>query len=244
MTEINEACVICFDTQAVRCSTLDCCTHPMCMECAMAIATSKGGAKCPICRRGFKTVTPYDGRCSVDIQERTLYRRVGNSDALVAYLVMSDTQMKIASRIKFGAGPDGNGGTSLQFYVPQILREMTSLNGWSMVVSNADDGPLGMVMTRSLARAYWYDKDKCRQEIEDAEKELLNMFSTRDVPNFFLKAVVSKAFTQMVIHGKYSMKMYPPHLENMIDGGEHILSIHYSDYIAHVDQLINWGVLV
>jgi len=212
----------------------------------MLIATSEGGPKCPICRRDFNIITPYDGRCCVDIERRTLYYREGNSDALVAHIVMSDMQMKIASRIKVCEGPDENGDLSLQFCVPELLHDMTLFSGWIIVVSNADNGPPGMVMTRSLAKTYWYDKDKCRQEIEDAEKQLLDMFNTRDVPIFFMKAVASKAFTQMIIHGKYSMQMYPPHPENNTgDGGEHILSMVYpSVFIAHMAQLINSGVLV
>jgi hypothetical protein len=182
----------------------------------------------------------------VDIQKRTLYHREGIGDPLVAHLVMSDTQMKIASRIKTRECPNENGDLSLQFYVPELLNDMTLVSGWRIIVSNADDGPPGMVMTRSLAKTYWYDKNKCRRVIEDAEKELLDMFNTRDVPIFFMKAIVSKAFTQLIVHGKYSMKMYPPHPENNTGGGgEHILRMVYpSAFIAHMAQLINSGVLV
>ena len=98
MDEAVGPCIICLETPQTQCSRLSGCTHLVCMECAMKIATYDGGARCPMCRGVFETITHYDGNYAMDLTTNTLSCR-GEDNTMVPYLVLSDTEMTLASRI-------------------------------------------------------------------------------------------------------------------------------------------------
>jgi hypothetical protein len=210
----------------------------------MQIATLHGGARCPLCRRVFETVTHQDGRFVVDVEKRTLYhcgsKNTGSNNTLIPYIVMSDTEIKIASRMLVREGRDESGQMGMHFYVPQFLQDMTTLVGWNLVVTNVDDVRMERVMTRSDSRLYSYDQDKCRQVLAYADIALKKLLTNHQIPLFFMKAVVSKAFMRMITHRKYDMNMYRSHPEDETGGGEHILSMVYP--VSFTEKLAAAGV--
>ena len=120
----------------------------------MRIATDEGGPRCPVCMRHFDTIAQKDDRYTVNIQTNTLYR------SGVPYLVLSAKEMKIASLIKVGEGADESGTMNMNFYIPTYLQDVDQATGWSLVLTNADDGPIERAMTRSDTIELSYDKDK------------------------------------------------------------------------------------
>jgi len=185
----------------------------------MLIATHEGGPHCPVCRRAFDTITQKDGRYHANIQTNTL-SRFG-----VPYLAMSAREMKIASLILVGEGRDENGTMNMNFYMPKFLEDVHEITGWSLVVTNADDGPIGRAMTRSYTDIVSYDKDKYKDEVEIGVGKLLDLMGTHDIPLFFMKAQVSSFFTKMVTMGKYQMHTKRSHPEDPTDGVELMLSM-------------------
>jgi len=204
------------------------------MECAMVIATHKGGPRCPQCREPFHTITQKGGRYEVNLTSNILYR-FGEP-----YLHMSAQQIKIASRIFVGEQPDESGTMSMQFYVPQFLQEVHEFAEWSLVVTDADDGPIGRVMRRSDTTAFSYDQARYRNEVQNTVGKLHELMGTHDPPLFFMKAQVSKAFMEMVEIGKFHMKSYPSHPLDNTDGGEKILSMVFpASYLAYFATMGN-----
>ena len=207
-----EVCLVCTDVEAQLCSSLNCCAHKVCMECAVKISTHNGGARCPQCRDVFETVTFFNGRFRVNVATNTFYDNSA-PNPLVPYLVMSDEEMKLAGRITFETRPDENGVLIASFYVPQCLydfRENTAL----IFISDADDGwGDGMVMTRAATRAgraatFWYDKDVYSQKVQDGEALLHSMMKC-PYPLMFMLAQVSKVLMSMITLGKYHLS-HPP----------------------------------
>jgi hypothetical protein len=189
------------------------------MECAMRIATDGGGPRCPVCRRNFETITQKDDRYTVNIQTKTLYR------SGVPYLVLSAKEMKIASLIVVDEGAGESGTMNMNFYIPNYLHDFDHATGWSLVSTNADDGPVGRAMTRSDTIEFSYDKDKYRDELQIGVAKLLDLMKNHDMPLFFLKAQVSSSFTKMVTIGKFHLQTCRSHPEDPTDDLEHILSM-------------------
>ena len=197
----------------------------------MQIATLHGGAHCPLCRRVFETITHLGGGFVVNVVTRTLYlcesKKRGANTTLVPYIIMSDTEIKIASRMLVYEGKDESGRMAMHFYVPQFLQDMITLVGWNAVLTKTGDVHMERVMTRSDTRLHSYDQDRCRRVLTCADSSLKELLGNHHVPLFFMKAVVSKALMQMIIHHKYDISMHPSHPEDEKGGGEHILSIVY-----------------
>ena len=219
-------CEICLETPATNCCKLNGCTHVMCMECAAQVATRLGGARCPMCRAEFDTVTHLDGGRVLNVATHTLYDRAANN-TLVPYLQMSTQEMKIASRIVVDEVPVGEGGLRLDFYVPQFVYELET-PGWVMLVSDADEGPVERMMTRrDWVITYWYDRDMYIQQVQDGGADVHSLFGPYDVEPFYMKAQVSKALMRMVHIGKYRLDPYLQHPEDEPNGAFRILSTEF-----------------
>ena len=193
------------------------------MECAVAIATHAEGPRCPQCRQPFDTITQKGGRYEVNLTSNILYR-FGEP-----YLHLSALQLKIASRIFVGEQPDDSGTMRMHFYVPQFLQEVHDFTDWNIVVTMADDGPVGRMMRRSDINAFSYDQDMYINEVQNTVG-ILHELMAHDPPLFFMKAQVSKAFMQMVDIGKFHMNSYPSHPLDDLGGGEEILSMIFPDF--------------
>jgi len=215
-------CEICLETPITNCCKLNGCTHVMCMECAAQVATRLGGARCPMCRAEFETVTHVDGGRVLNVATHTLYDRAANN-TLVPYLQMSAQEMKIASRIVVDEAPGEGGRLGLDFYVPQFVYELET-PGWVMLVSDADDGPVERMMTRrDWDITYCYDRNMYRQQVQDVEADVHSLFGPYDFQLFYMKAQVGKALMEMVHIGKYRLDPYPQHLEDAPNGAYRIL---------------------
>ena len=163
---INETdCIICSEKPANQCSRINCCSHLMCMECAVKIAIGRGGPRCPQCRQGFDTITQYDGGFVVKLTSNTLYLMSANG-TLMPFLNLSDLEMHIASRIRPSKESDENGSKRIHFYLPMVLRDALGAIGRTLVVTSADDGP-GRAITRSDADRFWYDQDEYIDELQN-----------------------------------------------------------------------------
>ena len=248
MAEAGGLCVICNETPQKQCSRLNGCTHLVCMECAMKIATFEGGARCPMCRGVFATITHYDGNYVMDLTTNTLSCR-GEDNTMVPYLVLSDTEMTLASRIMVGEDPDENGNMSAKFYMPQFIEGVFDISGRVLVTHNADDGLLGRVMTRTDYARFWYDKDRYKQLVVDTVGKLQNVFGARVFPLFFLKALVVKAFMEMVDLGKLQLLQVESYPEDPTDLVHLIITMPYpaafmANVVAAVAAVANEGVSV
>jgi hypothetical protein len=82
--------------------------------------------------------------------------------------------------------------------MPQLLYDVLETPGTVLVVSDADKGPIGgMVTRRDLAITYWYNRDFYTQQVQDGQAEVQSLFGPHDIPLFLMKAQVSKAFTRI-----------------------------------------------
>jgi hypothetical protein len=185
----------------------------------------------------FETVTSWDGCFVVNVATNTLYEA---ENPLVPYLVMSDEEMKIASRITIDDEPDVNSVLVLSFRVPQFLYGVHENPGRVLVISNADDGcggmgMGGMVTTRDAwATTFWYDKDIYNQKVQDAQALLHSMF---DYPSLFMKAQVSKALVSMIALGKYHTMSFP--LDMYPDNDCILLVLSTKFPMTHMGQILH-----
>ena len=204
----------------------------VCMECAVQVATHPGGARCPQCREVFETVTWCDERYAVNVATNTMYHYRAGNNQLVPYLVMSEVEMKVASRIFANNHPGENGILAMHFYVPQFLYDIHPNPTWVIILSDADEGPIGRVTTRrDSAITYWYDRDVYRQQVQDGQVVLHSMF---DFPLMFMKAQVSKAFMSMLEIGKFHSQRFPQQIDDDPLGGLLVLSTEFpAGHVGH-----------
>ena len=250
MAEAGGLCVICNETPQNQCSRLNACTHLVCMECAMKIATFEGGARCPLCRVVFETITQYDGNYSMDLQTNTLSCR-GEDNTMMPFLVLSDIEMTLASRIEVGEDLDENGILSAKFYMPQFIEGVLDLPGKVLVTHDADDGLLGRVMTRSDYARFLYDKDTYKRIVVDTVDKLQNVFGARVFPLFFLKALVIKFYMELVDLGKLQLVQVQSYPGDPTDWAHLIISMQYPPAfmaratVAAMAALVNegWSVM-
>ena len=242
-----EVCLVCTDVEVQLCSSLNCCAHKVCMECAVKISSHQGGARCPQCRLLFETVTFWNQRFVVNVATNTLYDNAA-PNPLVPYLAMSDEEMKLASRIIHTDLEDGNGALVASFHVPQFLYEVNADPSRVIAINDADDGNGEMVTTRTTwATTFWYDKDVYSQKLHDGEALLKSMMVSPQYPLFFMQAQVSKALVFMIALGKYHTGSYPTILypEHIYAHNQHKHLVLATKYPAdHISQILfNMGYM-
>ena len=158
MAEAEGPCLICNETLHEHCSRLSGCTHLVCMECAMKIATFGQAVRCPVCRADFETITDYGVNNTMDLKTNTLFRR-GEDKTMVSYVVLTEMEMRLASRIVMVEELDENEKMSANFYMPQFIDGLLESRETVLLTNDADDGYFDRVMTRSDYANFWYDKD-------------------------------------------------------------------------------------
>ena len=200
----------------------------------MKIATFEGGARCPVCRADFETITDYGGNYTMDLKTNTLFRR-GEDNTMVSTVVLSEMEMILASRIVMAEDLDENGKTSAKFYMPQFIHGLLGRQDTALVTYDADDGLCDKVMTRSDYASFWYDKDIYKQIVVDTVGKLQNVVEGSAFPLFVLKAVVGKAFMEMVYLGKLIIREIKSLPEHPTDDVHHIMTMPYpADFMTNI----------
>ena len=206
MAKAEGPCLICDEIPHKQCCRLSGCTHLVCMECAMKIATFGELVRCPVCRADFDTITDYSGNFTMDLKTNTLFRR-GEDKTMVPYIVLNEMEVSLASRIRMIEELNENEEICANFYMPQFIDGILQNREAVLATNDADDGYFERVMTRSDYAQFWYDKDIYKKLVVDTVAKLQNVFGKGiTFPLFVLKALVSKAFMEMVDMGKLVLR--------------------------------------